>query len=147
MSIQTTVSNTGQQAIIDTDVSKIFVRDNRYKDISFNNSGYGDVTLTAGTIMGRIAGTNLMVVLVSNASNGSQFPVGILKQTRVVSAGETVSLSVCIAGDVVESKLIFNGLDSITTVIESKTLGDRIGADTVGVILVGGDELTATDNR
>jgi hypothetical protein len=52
----------------------------------------------------------------------------------------------CVAGDVAQEKLIFQGSDTLATVVSSRTLNDRIGADTVGVKLVSGTELTEYDN-
>ncbi len=147
MSKQTVKLNTGQQAIIDTDVSKIFVWDNRFDNFDFNNGGYDDVTLEAGTVMGRISATGKIKPLRSDNSDGSELPIGILNQTRVIAAGETVNVSICVAGDVVADKLVFEKTgDTLDTVVSGKRLRDRIGSDTVGIKLVGGTELTKTDN-
>lgn len=146
MSQNTIVLNTGQQAIINTDLSKIFVGNNRTETANFTNDTYDDITLQAGTLMGRIAATNEITPLTSGASDGSQFPVGVLNQTRVVEAGDTVNVAICVSGDVVESKVILQGSDTMNTVISGRTIKDRIGADTVGIKLVGSNELTDFDN-
>ena len=67
MSTQTEALNNGQQAIINTDTSKIFLWDNRYESATYNNGGYTDVTLQAGTVMGRITSTGRVVPLQSEA--------------------------------------------------------------------------------
>lgn len=147
MSSQTTDLNNGQQAIIDTDVSKVFVWNNRYDSFDYNNGGYDSVTLAAGTVMGRISATGKVKPLRSDNGDGSQLPIGILAEDVTVAAGETKSVSVCVEGDVVQSKLVFDKSgDTVDTVVSGKRLRDRIGSDTVGVKLVGGDELTAADN-
>lgn len=146
MSQNNIVLNTGQQAIINTDLSKIFVGNNRTETADYTNDSYDDVTLLAGTLMGRIAATNEIVPLTSGAIDGSQFPVGVLNQTRVVLSGETVNVAYCVSGDVVESKVILQGSDTMNTVISGRTIKDRIGADTVGIKLVGSRELTDFDN-
>lgn len=146
MSSNNIVLNTGQQAIINTDLSKIFVGNNRTETANYTNDTYDDVILTAGTLMGRISATNEITPLTSAAVDGSQFPVGVLNQTRVVEAGETVTVAICVSGDVVESKVILQGADVMTTVISGRTIKDRIGADTVGIKLVGSNELTDYDN-
>lgn len=144
---QTVSLNTGSQAIIHTDVSKIFIRDNRYTEgIYTNDVTYDPVTLTAGTLMGRIAATQKLVPLESGASDGSQFPVGILKETKTVEEGETVYLTICVAGDVAEDKVLFDGTDNMNTIVSSRTLRDRIGSDTVGIKLVACTEMTSEDN-
>jgi len=147
MSDQTVKLNTGQQAIIDTDVSKIFVWDNRFDTFPFNNDGYDDVTLKAGTVMGRISATGKIKPLRSDNADGSELPIGILNQGRIFTAGETVDIAICVAGDVVSDKLVFEKSgDTLDTVVDGKRLRDRIGSDTVGIKLVGGTELTKTDN-
>lgn len=147
MSTQTVVLNNGQQAIINTDVSKIFVWNNRYDQSNYTNDTYDDVTLTAGTLLGKISATGEVIPLASAAADGSQFPIGVLAETRTVEAGATVALTYCVAGDVVESKVILDGSDTMSTVISGRSIRDRIGADTVGIKLVGGTEMTAYDNQ
>ncbi|KKN54304.1 hypothetical protein LCGC14_0593590 [marine sediment metagenome] len=147
MSKQIVNLNTGQQAIIHTDISKIFVWNNRYDTFAYNNDDYNDVTLQAGTVMGRISATGKIKPLRSDNADGSQFPIGVLNQGRIVAAGETVNVSICVAGDVVKDKLVFaKAGDTLDTVVSGKRLRDRIGSDTVGIKLVGGTEHTKTDN-
>lgn len=148
MSSNNVTLNTGQQAIINTDTSKIFVWDNRFEKGTYANDTYDDVTLAAGTVMGRISATGNIVPLESDASDNSQFPIGVLNQTRLVEAGAEVEVAYCVAGDVVSSKLVFvKEGDDLDTVVSGRQLRDRIGADTVGIKLVGGNELTDYDNQ
>jgi hypothetical protein len=146
MSSQTIALNTGQQLTVNTDIGKIFVWENRYSDAAYTNGGGAPVTLTEGTLLGRIAATGKIVPLTSAANDGSQFPVGILNQTVIVAAGETRQLSFCVSGDVVENKVLLQGADTLDTVVAGKTIRDRIGSDTVGVKLVTSTELTGYDN-
>jgi len=148
MSSNEVALNNGQQAIVNFDVSKIFVYGNRYAKANYTNSdSYDSVDLPAGTVMGRIAATGEVVPCASGASDGSQFPIGVLAQDYTVEAGDTVEVYFCVAGDVVESKLVFDGSDDLDTVISSKTMRDRIGSDSVGIKLVPSTELTAEDNQ
>lgn len=147
MSSGTTVLNTGNQAITNYDNRKVFVWNPRSEEASYNNSTYDDVTLTAGTLMGRIAATDKITPLTSGASDGSQFPVGFIAETTVVASGDTVDIDIIVSGDVAEDMITLQGSDTLATVISSRTLRDRIGADTVGIKLVGGIEMTATDNQ
>ncbi len=147
MSSNSIVLNTGQQAIINFDVSKIFIWNNRYEKADYTNSTYDDVVLTAGMLMGRVSASQEIVPLASGASDGSQFPVGILAQDATVEGGDTVSLYICVAGDVVEGKVTLDGSDTLSTVISGRSIRDRIAADTVGVKLVVSTELTGLDNQ
>jgi len=147
MSSQEVILNNGQQMIVNTDLSKIFVWMNRFENADYTNSTYDPITLEAGTLMGRVSATQEIVPLTSGASDGSQVPVGVLNQTCVIDGGSTVSLAICVAGDVVESGVILQGSDTMDTVISGRSIRDRIGADTVGIKLVGGTEMTGFDNQ
>jgi hypothetical protein len=133
--------------ITNYDRSKTFVWNPRTEVGNYTNSGYDDVTLAKGTLMGRIASSNLLTPLTSGASDGSQFPVGVVLADTVVASGDTAEITICVAGDVDENKLVFQGSDTLATVVSSRTLRDRIGADTVGIKLVGGNQLTGFDNQ
>lgn len=147
MSDNNTVLNNGQQAITNYDVSKIFIWENRFDKANYTNSTYDAVTLSAGTLMGRVATTREIVPCVSTAVDGSQYPVGVLAQDATVEEGDTVELAFCVAGDVAEEKVILSGSDTMNTVISGRIIRDRIAADTVGVKLVAGTELTGYDNQ
>ncbi len=146
MSSQTIVLNTGQQAIINTDVSKIFVWDNRYEQAVYTNTTGLEVILEAGTVMGRISVGGEVVPLEAVAVDGSQFPIGILAGTVTVPDTESRNVYFCVSGDVAEEKLIFVNAETLDTIISGKILRDRIGSDTVGVKLVAATELTNFDN-
>ena len=141
MSTQITALNNGQQMTVNTDTSKIFLWNNRYEKALYNNSAYTEVTLSAGTLMGRVSATGWIKPLASGASDGSQFPVGVLANDVTVPGGGLVTLAMCVAGDVAEEQIILQGSDTMETTISSRRLRDRIGADTVGIKLV-----TRTDN-
>jgi hypothetical protein len=148
MSANEQVLNTGNQAITNYDTSKIFLWNNRYINAPFTAEGYDDTTLLAGTVMGRVASTNEVVPMESNASDGSQFPIGILAKDYNIAGGDTVDLAICVGGDVAEEKVLFarNG-DGFSTVVSSRTIRDRIAGDTLGIKLVLGTEMTAFDNQ
>lgn len=148
MSTANEVSKTGNYLHTNYDVSKIFVWNNRYENGTFLNAGGAAASFAPGTVLGRIATSGKIVPLTSAATDGSQIPVGILL-TEIVSlaaAGEK-TINFCIAGDVVESKLIFDGSDTVETIVDDRRLKDRIAADTMGIKLVDSFELTGFDNQ
>jgi len=138
------------QLFTNYDNSKIFVWDNRYSKGTFEytNNDVTTVTFAAGTLLGRIASTDILVPLASGAVDGSQYPVGILAEDISVEYGESYSeeAAFCTYGDVVESQLSFDGSDDLDTVISGRSLRDRIAADTVGIRLIASTDLTGTDN-
>lgn len=153
MSTVNQVLNTGQQAITNYDVSKIFVFENKFQDAPYNNSAYADVTLQMGTVMGRVTGTGYIKPCVSTATDGSQVPIGVLNETRTFSAGFLGDVGICVAGSVVAEKLIFvTATDNLDVSVASggvtKRMRDRIASDSVGILLVeDSDELTKFDNQ
>jgi hypothetical protein len=146
MSSQTIRNNTGQQITVDTDRSKIFLWKNRYESGNYTNAGGSAVVLAAGTLLGRISATGLLIPLASAASDGSQYPVGILADDYTVAAGATVALAYCVEGDVATEKVVLAGSDTMNTPISGRRIFDRIGADTVGIKLVSSTEMTDYDN-
>jgi hypothetical protein len=135
------------QLFANQDTSKIFVWNNRTATFNFNNATYADIELATGTLMGRISATGLLAVLDAAASDGSQFPIGILFEGQTVEAGDTMQLTLCVEGDVVEDKVVLKSGTTMNSVIDGRRLFDRIGSDTVGIKLVqGSEELTTFDN-
>lgn len=145
-SVSTNLSTNNQQ-ITDFDCSFIFLRDNKYEGGEYTNDTYDAVTLTAGTLMGRVTVGGELIPLVSGAADGSNIPVGVLTQTVTVEAGETASINVCTGGEVAEEKVILDSGDTLNTVISGRQLRDRIASDTVGIVLVTGTEMTQYDNQ
>jgi hypothetical protein len=127
--------------------AKIFIWDNKYFTGSYTNDTYDPITLTAGTLLGRVSATQKLIPLASGASDGSQFPVGVLAETITIADGDTSNLSVCNFGSVVEQLVILDGSDTMNTVISGKSIRDRIASDTMGIKLVSQDQLTGYDNQ
>lgn len=140
--------NTGQQATFNTDTTKIFLYENRYENNNYvNNSGYNPITLAAGTVMGRVAGTNVLIPFSSKSINGGQFVVGVLADDYVIAAGATVPVSVCISGDVNISGIILAEQgDTLNTVVSNRTVRDKIKSETAGIRLITSTEMTDFDN-
>ena len=147
MSKQEIINQTSNQIQINTDTSKIFVWNPRTEVGDYINNSGGDLDLKAGTLMGRISATNLLLPLVGAAVDGSQYPLGVLMHDITVLDTESAKLTICVSGDVAEEQLIIDAGDDLdTTVIGGRTLRDLIGGDTVGIKLVSADELTDFDN-
>lgn len=145
MSSNNITSNTGRQFFIDTDLSKIFLWQNRNIKAPYNNSGYGATTLYAGTVMGRVAASGYVIPCRSGHNDGSQIPMGILMEDIVVEAGDILDLAICNFGDVASEKLIFDQVgDTLDTVVGSQRMRDLIHQ--AGPRIVEGNEMTAYDN-
>lgn len=147
---QTTGTNTNNQLTVNSDTSKIFIGDNRHDIFNYAkvNLTNDDITIPAGTLFGRISATGYVTPLASGASDGSQFPIGILREDKTILYGEDFDgqVTLCVEGRVAEDKVIFQGSDTMNTVVSSRRLRDRIGSDTVGIKLVPSTEMTGYDN-
>lgn len=144
---QTIPLNTSNELFVNTDISKIFIWGNRFQKGQYiNNSTYDPIVLKAGTILGRIHATNVLVPLVASASDGSQFPVGILAQDLTIAASATVTTTMVDYGDVAQDKIIFvKPGDGLETVVSSRRIKDHLQAQGIKVV-PGGDEMTGFDN-
>lgn len=145
MSNQNLVNNTGYQMFMNTDVTKIFIRGNRYSTRKYNNSAYAAVTLLAGTILGVVTVTGWVKPCLSTASDGSQIPRGILANDIIVAGGDDADVSMCIGGDIAQENLIFQGADNLDTTISGVRYRDRLHTD-CGVILVPTTQMSDFDN-
>lgn len=146
MALNTVTLNTGQQVTIQTDLRKIFIGNNKYDTASLTNSTGAAITYLQGTVMGRIATTNLIVPMTSAAIDGSAVPIGILADNYTVAAGATQVMTYCVSGDVVTALVLLTGADTMTTVVALQTIYDRIGSFCVGVKLQKSTSQTTFDN-
>lgn len=146
MSQQTVALNNGVQAIIHTDRSKTFLWNRRSTPGQIQNSDlYDPITIPEGTVLGRISTTGLLTPFTSGASNGSQFPVGVLIGDRTIQEGETQDVFFFDDGDVAAEKLIFQGSDTLDTAVSGQRVRDRLKM--MGIKVIESTEMTNTDNQ
>lgn len=146
MSKATETLNTRNQLNTNYDFSKTFIGDNDFRSETINNPEAGEVTLPVGQVMGRISASGIVIPLKSAAVDGSQYPVGILAEELTLAAAGSAQSNICIGGDVNEKKLVFDGTDTLSTVVDGRRLYDRIASDNLGIYFVQGTELTDFDN-
>ena len=149
---QTVTSDTGAQLFIDSDVSKIFVGSNKYEKGNLANGTGAELTIPAGTLIGRISATSKLAIMKSASTDGSKTPIGVLAHDVVIATAGNADLTFCNKGEVVESKLVFDGSDTISdeVVISAAsniktTYNDLI--NDLGIVLVDSIEMTNFDNQ
>ncbi|NCX55586.1 MAG: head decoration protein [Burkholderiaceae bacterium] len=146
MSSQSTPLNNGQQAIVHSDLSRIFVGDNKFIKGTYNNSAYSDLSLAVGQVLGRVAATGWLKECNPAASDGSQFPIGVLAEERVIAGGDTVELYICTYGKVVPSALLFAGGGNLDNTVSSRRVRDWM--QLAGFYLIPSNtEMSAKDNE
>lgn len=144
MSTANNVLATGSQSITNYDTSKIFIFDNEYMTGTMANDTYDDAV--PGTVLGRIASSGNLVPLDTTASDGSQFPVGIL--VNQVDAGDSKNATFCIAGEVDQDSVVMHvSGQTLNTVVSDRRISDRLMSDTKGIKLVSATQLSKTDNQ
>jgi hypothetical protein len=147
MGNQTVTVNTANQLYINNDSSQVFIGNTfTRRSESVTNSTYDAITISVGTVMGRVTASNTMIPFKSTAVDGSQIPRGLMNSTVIIPAGEQVELPIVISGEVATNKLVFERSgDSITTSVGSLGLvQDLLGA--IGIKLVNSREMTEFDN-
>jgi hypothetical protein len=158
MSTITNVVDTTNMLATNYDVSKFLLGFNDFIKADCVG-GTGGTVLTEGMVMGRIASTLKIVPLDKDAVDGSQYPVGCVVQAQTVGDGVTKSIVLVNKGRIASAKVTFADTETLDTLIvlalsstggtpassvHSKSVGDLLNQ--LGLILMGGEELTAFDN-
>lgn len=143
MSSVTSRNQTRNQVAFDYDYSKLFLWNNQFRKITIPNATSDDVALSAGTLIGAVGST--YQVYKSGTSNISV--VGVLAEDGItIPANGSVDVQVCIGGRVNGSALVLDGTDTLDTVVNYRTIRDRIAAESLGIEIALSDELSKTDN-
>ncbi len=148
MSEVTTVENTNNQMITNYDVSKFVLGSNKFVDGDVTASG-ADVAILQGMVIGRIGATGLLVPADKDATDGSQFPVGLAIVDTTVADGTTQTITVVNKGSIAEDKINFLDTETLATLIgaANNQRSYRDYLNDLGLVLEGGTELTALDNQ
>jgi Bacteriophage lambda head decoration protein D len=152
MSKNSIVKQTRNQLTVNTDITKTFVWMNRFETVEFyyDNTTLGDVIIPEGTVLGRILSSQKVVPWTSGATDGSQYPVGILKDDVYVVYGSIFdgNASMCVAGDVAGEKIGLQGSDTLTTQVgtSGRSLQDWLSSVQGGIRIMNADQHTAYDN-
>lgn len=152
MAFNTVAFRNKNQLFINTDLTQIFVWNNRYENVAFTYENTGDdLTFPAGLVVGRVLATLKVVPWTSSATDGSQYPIGVLNSAVDIAYGETFdgTVSICVAGDVAEDKVsLIDDSDTLDSECGStgRTLRDLISSVASAIRLVLGTQHTMYDN-
>lgn len=137
----------GNFVTADTNRAKIFIFQNEFNSGTLLNASGDEKTFMTGLLLGRISASGNIVPWDATATDGSQFPIGILATTVTLADAATASIRYCINGDVNGGELILdvNG-QTLDNVVSGRRLRDRIEADTKGIRLVDVVDQTFLDN-
>jgi hypothetical protein len=152
MSFNQQVLSTNNQLMYNYDLSKVFLMNNRYQNGTFVNSTYSTIVLPLGTIVGRVAATGNITPVVSTASDGSQYPIGVLAGDYSVLPGASVNVMFGVCGDIAAEEIGFitatggPSTDTFSIIVGGRQLFDRIQSDSVGLFIKFSTDLTDYDN-
>lgn len=92
MSSNEITSNQSNALFVNTDTSKTFIVIKATERESYiNNTTYNPITLYAGTVLGRVQASGIIVPWRNDVTDGSQYPIGILGADMQIEAGDTVA--------------------------------------------------------
>jgi hypothetical protein len=129
--------------------AKLFLFNNDFRrNESVSNAGGSEIVYKKGTIMGRVESTLKIIPLESDATDGSNVPVGVLATDYTIPAATLgMPVTICIGGEVEGDLLIFaKAGDTLDTVIDGRTLRDRLNGDTLGIKVIESVETSDYDN-
>ena len=131
----------------DTNRAKIFIFQNEFNTGTLLNASGDEKTFMAGLLLGRVHASGSVVPWSAVATDGSQYPIGILATNVTLANNATADIRYCINGDVNGGELILdvNG-QTLDSVVSDRRLRDRIEADTKGIRLIDVVDQTFLDN-
>lgn len=139
---QESLNEGANQLFVGTNSSQIFLGNNLTANESYvNNSDYDPITLEKGTLMGRIAGTDILTPCISSATDGSEQPVGVLMQDLTIDDGDTKKACICTGGRVAAEKVVlYHPTESLNTQVDGVRYKDLIARNTT-IQLIYSDEI------
>jgi hypothetical protein len=144
-SVEKVVQNSNE-LFTNYETSKLLLGNNEFTKGSLTASG--NTELTEGLVMGRISATGAVVVMDKDATNGSQYPVGVCIKDQTVLDGETAELVLVNKGRVNENKISFGDDETLDTAVgvanNQKIYRDWL--NDLGLVLIDSEELTGYDN-
>lgn len=133
----------------DYEYNKIFLFNNNQISGTYTNSSGSEVTIAAGTVMGRENTNGKFELLDSTDASSYEGAFGIVTENITVADATTVTLALVNSGDVRESGIVLvgnSGADTLNTEIDGMLIRDLIVTRTQGIRLVSDSENTAFDN-
>lgn len=153
MGTATTTIQTNNQLKVDYDFAKIFLSNIEVSEETptYTNGTGSEVTLKAGTPMGRITASGKVTPLASAANDGSQYCVGVLIRDYTVANAADQEVTLVVAGEVRSSFVEDNldGSDTLDTVVTNnggRRIRDVIQGDTAGIVLKNVTDNMVADN-
>lgn len=129
------------------DFSKIFLGGNKTITATYTNGSGSAVILTPGQVFGRITSSAKVALQDKDSTDGSQRGRFVLMSSHAsIANGADATVTLCYAGEVDASKLVWGSGESLTTAVGTEGINQDILIANSQLILVFGIENTALDN-
>lgn len=127
---QTVRLATDRQLIVTEQVKRIFLFGNTTVDGTYKNITAGLETVKMGQVMGKVAATGKWVICKSGATDGSQIPRTVSpEEITDATAGQEVLVSLIDGGEINKAGLVFNGTDTLDTLVGGVRMEDLLIAN------------------
>ena len=140
--------DTRNQGAIDRLLSNLLIFGNSFIKGDYANISGALETVAIGQVMGRVAATGKFVVCKSGASDGSAVPraINVVELDAIAIAGTVDNIAPCNYGKINKNALVFNGTDTLDTLVGGIRMEDLLIANSKGLELVDVLENTSYDN-
>lgn len=124
----TSRDETRNQITYDRLRKKVFLFANAYINGDYANISGAEEDVACGQVMGRVAATGKIVVCKSTAVDGSQQPrfIQVQELLAVPIAGTVDNIAPCNGGHVNVNEIVFDGTDTIDTLVGGVRMGDLL---------------------
>lgn len=119
-----------RQLIVTEQVKRIFLFGNTTVDGTYKNITAGLETVKMGQVMGKVAATGKWVICKSAAVDGSEIPRAVSSEEITdATAAQEVLVSLIDGGEINKAGLVFNGADTLDTLVGGVRMEDLLIAN------------------
>jgi hypothetical protein len=119
-----------RQLIVTEQVKRIFLFGNTTVDGTYKNITVGLETVKMGQVMGKVAATGKWVICKSAATDGSAVPRAVSpEEITDATAAQEVLVSLIDGGEINKAGLVFDGTDTLDTLVGGVRMEDLLIAN------------------
>lgn len=119
-----------RQLIVTEQVKRIFLFGNTTVDGTYKNITAGLETVKMGQVMGKVAATGKWAICKSAATDGSAIPRAVSpEEITDATAAQEVLVSLIDGGEINKAGLVFNGTDTLDTLVGGVRMEDLLIAN------------------
>lgn len=124
---------------------RLLIFNNNFESGTFTNADAYETTLEIGTVVGRVSATGKIAVFDHSASDGSQYPIGVLASSYTVDGTDSAEVRIVTGGEINGNMLVFPNGETVETAVSSRQVRDWL--QLANIVLRYPDELSELDNQ